>query len=234
MSEQHGVIVVGAGLSGLATALGLALRGTQVTVFEAGELLGGAAAYSGGQVWCGANHVAVREGIEGDTLDLAERYVRAIGHTHPELLDEQAFRRWLEVSPDAVRYWAGSARPGLDTAYSEDQMKVGRKLATKLLNVSKFVLAWDAPAADALATDPVDTSMLARLDRSTPARFAAAFICGDPRSGARNSFGVMEASVAAYRRCCVARRSALCDARRRVVAVDLKALPVSGVLTVGA
>ena len=95
MSEQDEVIVVGAGLSGLATALGLALRGRSVTVFEAGELLGGAAAYSGGQIWCGGNHVAVRQGIEGDTLELAERYVRAIAHSHPEVLDEQAMRRWL-------------------------------------------------------------------------------------------------------------------------------------------
>ena len=68
-----------------------------------------------------------------------------------------------QYSTDAVRYWAGSARPGLDTAYSEDQMKVGRKLATKLLNVSKFVLAWDAPTDGSIATEPVDASMLARL-----------------------------------------------------------------------
>ncbi|UOY01808.1 FAD-dependent oxidoreductase [Blastococcus sp. PRF04-17] len=105
MSDNNEIVVVGAGLSGLATALGLALRGKQVTVFEAGELLGGAAAYSGGQVWCAANHVAVRQGIEGDTLELGERYVRAIAHSHPEVLDEQAMRRWLEVSPDALRYW---------------------------------------------------------------------------------------------------------------------------------
>src|ERR671912_40066 len=65
---------------------------------------------------------------------------------------------------DAVRYWAASARPGTDTAFSEDQMKVGRKLANKLLNVSKFVLGIGDTAADAVATDPVDLSMLAKLD----------------------------------------------------------------------
>jgi valyl-tRNA synthetase len=73
-----------------------------------------------------------------------------------------------QYGTDAVRYWATSARPGVDTAYSEDQMKVGRKLANKLLNVSKFVLGFgesgdDAPLAE-VVTDPVDRSMLAKLD----------------------------------------------------------------------
>lgn len=60
------VLVVGAGLSGLSTALTCALNARRAIVLEAAELVGGAAAYSGGQVWCGANHVAVREGITGD------------------------------------------------------------------------------------------------------------------------------------------------------------------------
>ena len=64
---------------------------------------------------------------------------------------------------DAVRYWAASARPGVDTAFSEEQMKVGRKLATKLLNASKFVLGIDEPSVSADVTDPVDGAMLARL-----------------------------------------------------------------------
>ncbi len=42
---------------------------------------------------------------------------------------------------DAVRYWAGSARLGVDTIYDEGQMKIGRRLAIKLLNVSRFVLS---------------------------------------------------------------------------------------------
>ncbi|MDQ6947044.1 MAG: valine--tRNA ligase, partial [Actinomycetota bacterium] len=41
---------------------------------------------------------------------------------------------------DAVRYWAGSARLGTDTTFDESQMKIGRKLAIKLLNVANFVL----------------------------------------------------------------------------------------------
>ena len=69
---------------------------------------------------------------------------------------------------DAVRYWAASARPGVDTAFSEDQMKVGRKLANKLLNLSKFVLSFGevdmSTSLEAAVTDPIDRSMLAKVD----------------------------------------------------------------------
>jgi valyl-tRNA synthetase len=68
-----------------------------------------------------------------------------------------------QYGSDAVRYWSACGRPGVDTAFDEGQMKIGRKLATKILNASKFVLSFDEPPADASATDPVDTAMLARL-----------------------------------------------------------------------
>ncbi len=72
-----------------------------------------------------------------------------------------------QYGSDAVRYWAACARPGVDTAFSEDQMKVGRKLATKLLNLTKFVLSASAggvgAANDARPSDLVDQAMLVRL-----------------------------------------------------------------------
>ena len=71
-----------------------------------------------------------------------------------------------QYGSDAVRYWAASARPGVDTAFSEDQMKVGRKLATKLLNLTKFVLGAGASDATNIAAQPVDLvdqAMLVRL-----------------------------------------------------------------------
>jgi valyl-tRNA synthetase len=66
---------------------------------------------------------------------------------------------------DAVRYWAASARPGTDTAFDEGQIKIGRKLAIKILNASRFALniAGDDDADSAAITNPLDRSMLGGL-----------------------------------------------------------------------
>jgi valyl-tRNA synthetase len=66
-----------------------------------------------------------------------------------------------QYGADAVRYWAASGRPGADTAYEERQFKVGRRLAVKLLNASKFSLA-DLPPEGEL-DHPVDRAAIARL-----------------------------------------------------------------------
>ncbi|MCH4158899.1 MAG: valine--tRNA ligase [Bifidobacterium minimum] len=81
-----------------------------------------------------------------------------------------------QFGADAVRYWAASARLGLDATYDEGQMKIGRRLAIKLLNATKFALAigredenhhvgqpsqtsWDATDV----TEILDQAVLARL-----------------------------------------------------------------------
>jgi valyl-tRNA synthetase len=66
-----------------------------------------------------------------------------------------------EHGADAARYWAASGRPGVDTAVDFGQMKVGRRLAIKLLNASKFVLSRLGEEGE--ITAPLDQAMLAGL-----------------------------------------------------------------------
>jgi valyl-tRNA synthetase len=70
-----------------------------------------------------------------------------------------------EHSADAVRYWAASGRLGTDAAYDTGQMKVGRRLAIKVLNASKFALSFGEVSGDlrAAVTMPLDRAMLAQL-----------------------------------------------------------------------
>ncbi len=69
---------------------------------------------------------------------------------------------------DAVRYWAASGRPGVDTAFDEGQMKVGRRLAIKVLNASRFALSRlgeDTVPGPGAVTAAIDLAMLSGLCR---------------------------------------------------------------------
>jgi valyl-tRNA synthetase len=82
-----------------------------------------------------------------------------------------------QYGSDAVRYWAASARPGTDTAFDPGQMKIGRRLAIKLLNASRFVLGAGAAqgpvGADGSLTAALDRAMLAELAATVEAATAA-------------------------------------------------------------
>jgi valyl-tRNA synthetase len=73
-----------------------------------------------------------------------------------------------QYGSDAVRYWAASGRPGTDTTFEEGQMKIGRRLAIKLLNASKFTLG----VAGADSDVPEPTAVHAPLDRALLATLA--------------------------------------------------------------
>jgi valyl-tRNA synthetase len=66
-----------------------------------------------------------------------------------------------EFGSDAVRYWAAGGRPGMDGVFNEGQMKIGRRLAIKLLNASRFVLSRLGQEGEVI--NPLDQSMLATL-----------------------------------------------------------------------
>ena len=67
---------------------------------------------------------------------------------------------------DAVRYWSASSRLGADAAFDPQnptQVKIGRRLAIKVLNAAKFVLSFPVPEG-AEVTHALDASMLTALD----------------------------------------------------------------------
>jgi valyl-tRNA synthetase len=81
-----------------------------------------------------------------------------------------------EFGSDAVRYWACNGRPGTDTALDQGVMKIGRRLAIKLLNASKFALGrigdGGVPGVEAVH-EAVDVALLAQLASLVEAATAA-------------------------------------------------------------
>ena len=69
----------------------------------------------------------------------------------------------VEHGSDAVRYWAASARLGTDAAFDTGMMKIGRRLALKVLNAAKFVLSFEAPTTSAAVSEAVDQALLLEL-----------------------------------------------------------------------
>ena len=82
-----------------------------------------------------------------------------------------------EKGSDVVRYWASTSRLGSDTAYSEDVLKVGKKLINKLWNATKFAsiqmegIAFPTQTAnelvaDGIITESLDKWVISRLNKT--------------------------------------------------------------------
>ncbi|WP_402378080.1 valine--tRNA ligase [Isoptericola rhizosphaerae] len=79
----------------------------------------------------------------------------------------------VEHGSDAVRYWAAAARLGTDAAFEVGQMKIGRRLAIKVLNASKFALTFGVDpetGAGEITLDPAAVTV--QLDRAMLAGLA--------------------------------------------------------------
>ncbi|HEU5156186.1 MAG TPA: valine--tRNA ligase [Streptosporangiaceae bacterium] len=68
-----------------------------------------------------------------------------------------------QYGSDAVRYWAAGGRPGTDTAFDPGQMKIGRRLAIKILNASNFALSLGPVPPGTGVTEPLDRALLVEL-----------------------------------------------------------------------
>ncbi len=66
-----------------------------------------------------------------------------------------------QYTSDGARYWAASARLGVDTAFDEKVFKVGKRLVTKLFNASKFVLGQTAEVGP--ITREIDRAFIGEL-----------------------------------------------------------------------
>jgi valyl-tRNA synthetase len=95
----------------------------------------------------------------------------------------------VQHGSDAVRCWAASGRPGTDTAFDVGQMKIGRRLAVRILNASKFVLSFGEVPEGAPVTEPLGQAMLAELAATIEEATAAFEECrraaGERRSAHR-------------------------------------------------
>ncbi len=69
---------------------------------------------------------------------------------------------------DAYRYWAAGSTPGTDHSYREEEVKVGKRLVTKLWNAGKFCALHLKNTVPAKLTDrqPVDRWILDQLRRT--------------------------------------------------------------------
>ena len=139
----------------------------------------------------------LRAHLEHDSLPWTQRGDLGLGarSRSQEDVEVEGQRRHADGAARGARLrrralLGGERRPGTDTAFDPSQMKVGRRLAIKLLNASKFALA-PAGAAAAPITAPVDRAMLReprRAGRRRDARLRGLRLRARARSGPRTFF----------------------------------------------
>lgn len=135
-SRTCDLLCIGGGLGGLAAALRAADAGLEVLVIEKSALIGGVAAYSGGVVWVGDNHLQRQAGLDdspAETSDYLRWVARDAGPFDAELLET-----FIRRAPESVAYFArlgvAFASTGLGDQYHPDAP--GSKASGRILEVT--------------------------------------------------------------------------------------------------
>lgn len=98
------LVVIGGGLGGLVAATRGRALGLDVVVLEKSQYLGGVAAYSGGIVWVGNNHLGAKEGFE-DSFEESAAYLNFISGDNDPNYDHELRDRLVNASPEIIRYF---------------------------------------------------------------------------------------------------------------------------------
>lgn len=130
------LLCIGGGLGGLAAALRAADAGLEVLVVEKSPLIGGVAAYSGGVIWVGNNHLQHQAGLDdspAETHDYLRWVARDSGPFDAELLET-----FIRRAPEAVEYFTrlgvAFTSTGLGDQYHPDAP--GSKASGRILEVT--------------------------------------------------------------------------------------------------
>ena len=104
-ARECDLLCIGGGLGGLAAALRAADAGLEALIVEKSPLIGGVAAYSGGVVWVGNNHLQRQAGLE-DSAEDTTRYLRWVARD-AGAFDEDLLATFVRRAPEAVEYFGG-------------------------------------------------------------------------------------------------------------------------------
>ncbi len=114
------VVVIGGGPAGLAAAIAASDAGSDVTLVEASETVGGTAAWSGGAAWVPANRFELAAGAS-DSREQALAYMRACsGGTGDEVL----YAAYLDAGPEVID-WLEQVTPLALTAGTMPDYQAG-------------------------------------------------------------------------------------------------------------
>ncbi len=135
-SRECDLLCIGGGLGGLAGALRAADAGLEVLVVEKSPLIGGVAAYSGGVVWVGDNHLQRRAGLDDSATETSD-YLRWVARDAGPF-DGDLLETFIRRAPEAVEYFAALgvafASTGLGDQYHPDAP--GSKASGRILEVT--------------------------------------------------------------------------------------------------